>query len=168
MIESKRLLAIADELVGRTKIGAPNQTALRRGISTAYYALFHHIIGSTADTLVGKKHRRTPRYALIYRSFDHRRMREVCEMLDKQALGNKARAALGIQVPTQDMRDIATIFANLQQRRHWSDYNPVGKVSRSDAKDLIDQAELAMNKFTSLPLETRKNLMVFLMTSSRE
>lgn len=167
MIEAKRLLVIADDLVSRAKVGAPNQTALRRAVSTAYYSLFHHIIRSAANTLIGAKHRKTPRYALVYRAFEHAKMRQVSELLDKPALGEKAKKALGMAAPLADIRDIATAFANLQQRRHWADYDPAGTISRSDARDLVEQAELAMNKLDRLPVEDRKNLLVFMMTSAR-
>lgn len=168
MIESKRLLVISDELISRSKPGAPSQTSLRRAVSTAYYALFHHIIRSAANTLVGAKHRKTPRYALIYRSFEHMKMRKVSELVDKPNLGEKAKKALGMNAPLPDIRDIATAFATLQQRRHWADYDPAGSISRSDAHDLVEQADLAMKKLDGLPVEDRKNLLIFMMTSSRD
>lgn len=167
MIESKRLLVITEDLVGRSRRGPPPQTALRRAISTAYYALFHHLVSKAADALVGRSQRRTPRYALVYRAFEHTRMRQVCEMVDREQLGDKARIALGLNAPTQDMRDIATAFSTLQQRRHWADYDPKGKVSSSDARDLIEQAEVAMEALDRMDAEDRKNILVFLMTSAR-
>lgn len=94
-------------------------------------------------------------------------MRQVSELLDKRHLGEKAKAALGITTPPPDLRDIATIFASLQQRRHWADYDPTGKMTRADVKDLVEQAELAINKTESLPENLKKDFLVFLMTSSR-
>lgn len=165
MIEARRLLVIAEESV--TRKGRPSQTAIRRAISTAYYALFHHLVRCAADTLVGVRSKARPRYALIYRAFDHGRMRQVSELLDKPTLGDKARTALGMPTPPQDLRDIATAFATLQERRHWADYDPTGNMSRSDALNLIEQAELAINKTDALPGDLRKDFLVFLMTSAR-
>ena len=71
-------------------------------------------------------------------------MRQVLELVDREQLGDKARAALGLAAPSQDMRDIATAFASLQQQRHWADYDPRGKVSRSDVRDLIEDLEQAL------------------------
>lgn len=167
MIESQRLLVIADELVGRTRRGPPPQTLLRRAISTAYYALFHHIVAAAADALVGRRYRRSPRYVLVYRAFEHSKMRQVAELLDRQQLGDKARAALGMAMPTQEIRDIATAFSNLQKQRHWADYDPSGKISTSDARDLIEQAEIAIESLNRMPVDDRKNLLVFMMTSAR-
>ena len=167
MIEARRLLAIAEDLVGRAKSGPTSQTSLRRAISTAYYALFHHIVSSAADALVGRRYRRSPRYAMIYRAFEHRRMREVSGLLDRAILKEKANAALGMVAPSSDIRDVAATFSNLQEQRHWADYDPLGKVSRSEVRDLIEQAELAMRALDHIPSNDRKNLLVFLMTSAR-
>lgn len=167
MIESKRLLVIADDLVSRSGRGPPPQTFLRRSVSTAYYALFHHIIAAAADALVGRKHRRTPRYALIYRAFEHSRMRQVSEMLDVQQFGEKARGALQMVRPSQDIRRVATAFVTLQKQRHWADYDPQGNITASDTRDLIEQAELAIEALDRIPIDERRNLLVFMMTSAR-
>jgi uncharacterized protein (UPF0332 family) len=140
---------------------------LRRSVSTAYYALFHHIVTAAADALVGRRHRRSPRYALVYRAFEHTRMRQVSEMLDVQQFREKARSALNMLEPSQDIRRVAAAFTTLQNRRHWADYDPRGNVSASDARDLIEQAEVAMEALDRMPIEDRKNLLVFMMTSAR-
>lgn len=168
MIDHKRLLVIADDLIGRTKAGAPNQTALRRAISTAYYALFHYLLSSAADSLVGKRNRNSSRYGLVYRAFDHGRMRQVCQSVDKPVLGDKEKLALGVVKPSQEIRNVASAFVLLQQRRHWADYSPVDKVGRSDAIDLVNQAEFAINQLDNCDKEQRSNFLVFLMTSSRD
>lgn len=167
MIESKRLLVIADDLASRSRHGPPPQTFLRRSVSTAYYALFHHIVAAAADALVGRKHRRTPRYALIYRAFEHARMRQVSEMLDVQRFSEKARAALQTDRPSPEIRRLATAFVTLQKQRHWADYDPQGNITTSDTRDLIEQAELAIEALELIPLDERRNLLVFMMTSAR-
>ena len=167
MIDSKRLLVIAEDLASRSTRGPPPQTFLRRAVSTAYYALFHHIVAAAADALVGRKHRRTPRYALVYRAFDHTRMRQVSEMLDTQQFGEKARSALNMAGPSQDIRRVATALVTLQKQRHWADYDPRGSISASNARDLIEQAEFAIEALDRIPLDERRNMLVFMMTSVR-
>ncbi|HWU14788.1 MAG TPA: hypothetical protein VN157_12345 [Caulobacter sp.] len=167
MIDPLRLLVIADDLAGRTKIGAPNQTSLRRAVSTAYYALFHHLLQSGADALVGKRSRKTARYALIYRSFDHGRMKQICQAVDRPMLAEREKIALGSPSIRQELRDVAGIFVQLQQQRHWADYSPTGKISRSDAIDLVNQAEFAAKQLNACPTEQRKDFLTLLMTSSR-
>ena len=164
MIDSKRLLVIAEDLASRSTRGPPPQTSLRRAVSTAYYALYHHIVAAAADALVGRRHRRTPRYALIYRTFDHSQMRRAAEMLDVQLLGEKARSVLNMPGPSQEIRRLATGFVTLQKQRHWADYDPRGKISASDARDLIEQAEFAIEALDNIPLDERRNVLVFMMT----
>ncbi|MET3666974.1 hypothetical protein [Caulobacter sp. 1776] len=167
MIDPLRLLVIADDLAGRTKKGAPNQTLLRRSVSTAYYALFHHLLQAGTDALVGKRSRKSARYALIYRSFEHARMKQICQAVDKPVLADKEKIALGVAALRQELRDVANIFVQLQQQRHWADYSPHGKITRSDALDLVNQAELAIRQLDACPIEERRNFLALVMTSSR-
>jgi hypothetical protein len=46
------------------------QADLRRAISAAYYGLFHFALTEAADMVVGKEHRSSARYSLVYRSID--------------------------------------------------------------------------------------------------
>lgn len=168
MDEPAKLITLARNLVGAHRKGAPNQTSLRRGISTAYYALFHALARAGADGLVGKTHRKKPRYALIYRAFEHGKMRQHCEAVDKAQLAAKAASALGAPAVSQDIRDIASAFVLLQQQRHWADYSPLGRVSREDAGDLVDQAETAIFKIKVCDANEIANFLAFLLVSPRE
>lgn len=70
------LLSLARDLVDRNP-GAPVEADLRRGVSTAYYALFHLLIHEGTSRLVTVAALR-PRVA---RAFDHRvRGRSVTNM----------------------------------------------------------------------------------------
>lgn len=160
MLDPARLLDVSKLLVGVGRKGAPSQVFLRRAVSTAYYAVFH--------ALVGRSKRRTTRYSLLYRAFEHGRMREICENLDKDALGKRAKSALGVSVLDQDLREVAATFVFLQQQRHWADYAPQGRTSRADVADMVDQAEVAIARLTSANAERKANVLVYLLTSARE
>lgn len=95
-------------------------------------------------------------------------MRQVCQSVDKPVLGDKEKLALGVAKPSQEIRDVASTFVFLQQRRHWADYSPIDKVGRSDAIDLVNQAEFAVTQLANCDKEQRNNFLVFLMTSSRD
>lgn len=64
MIEPQGLIGAARLLLGETNTGAPNQTRLRRAVATAYYALFHGLVRTAADNVVGKVRRRSPAAAI--------------------------------------------------------------------------------------------------------
>lgn len=168
MPDAKALLAVANGLVKSKRKGAPNQAFLRRAVSTAYYALFHALVAKGADTLVGRTKRRTPRYSLIYRAFEHARMRQGCEAIDKSVLAQKIQTALGAATVCQELRDVAVVFVTLQKRRHWADYSAAGVITRADAQDLVDQAGIAIQQLAAADAEERANWLALLLTSARE
>src|SRR5580658_9893529 len=88
----------------------PKQANLRRAVSTAYYALFHLLI----DEAVGKWAIERQRSALA-RTFDHARMKRVCEDVVKNTKS-------GANLPP-DLTTVANNFILLQQHRHRADYD---------------------------------------------
>lgn len=88
--------------------------------------------------------------------------------VDKPTLGNKASKALGVTTASQPVRDVAAAFVNLQERRHWADYSPSGKITRSEARDLVDLAALAIDQMAAAPAEERRNFLAYLMLAVRE
>ena len=89
VLNPDHLLEQADRLIAPPGGGAPRQADLRRAISNAYYGVFHAIVTEAADDFVGKTQRQTPRYALLYRSIDHRSLRTLCEDVVKTTLPAK-------------------------------------------------------------------------------
>ena len=80
------LIAQATKLIRPPPAGPPLQADLRRAISSAYYAVFHLTLAAAADVVVGRIHRGSPNYALVYRSVDHRGFKELCEVTRKSSL----------------------------------------------------------------------------------
>ena len=133
--------------VARLLLGVDGSTAseeqLRRSISTAYYSVFHAVSGKIADQLVGKDHRTTAAYALVYRSLDHRRMKTVCRAVDADRLPAKYAAALKCDAVSSTWRDFAATFVTLQDRRHSADYDPHMAVDLDGAMRLCLEARFA-------------------------
>lgn len=150
MIDPKQLLEVAAQLAESPVRGAPRQAKLRRAISTAYYALFHYLITSAADLLAGASARGTQRYISIYRSFDHKRMAEVC----KQVLSGRLLTDSGQQFHP-DLQHCAAAFVELQENRHEADYDPVKRVALSDAKGSVSKSANAIKKLGQVPAEQR-------------
>lgn len=167
MIDPQSLVSTARLLLGETNKGAPNQTRLRRAVSTAYYALFHSILRGAGDAFVGANQRATPRYETMYRGFEHRLMKEICIAVDKQTLNPKAARAMGSTQVSQEIRDVASAFVTLQDRRHWADYAPSGKIPRSEARDLVDLSEFAASQLRVADNDERRNFLAYLMHGSR-
>ena len=156
------------ELLAKSGAGKPRQAALRRAVSTSYYALFHALCELAARNLVGW---RTPwdGFTPIFRSVEHRRTRWI---LDKG--GSRAPHPLG-----QEIERIGIAFRQLQDAREWADYNPEPhfdrqrvetgpNFSRAEAVRLIEIARDAVERLNALDESTQKRLAALLVARSRK
>ena len=149
MISAQDLLSHAEELLGLGRRGAPSHVNLRRAISAAYYGLFHQLLGDAADTLVGKTKRSEPAYALVYRAFEHGKMRSRAEQATKpQSKIARALPSYGIASFSDHIRKGAAGFVDLQAERHRADYDPRYKPSLETAQAHVDGARRAIESFS--------------------
>jgi hypothetical protein len=95
------LLQLANDLAKPTD---PNQASLRRAVSTAYYALFHLLIDEAVSKWAVERQR-----SILARTFDHGKMRGVCDDVLKSFKGGA--------VPPE-LNTVALNFIQLQQHRH--------------------------------------------------
>ena len=120
----------------------PAQARLRRAVSTAYYALFHCLAASAADLFIGAA--RSPAWHRTYRALEHGRARSACR-----------------QAPTMrefpvEIRNFAEVFVALQKARQEADYSlDTPAYQRSDVRDLIASAELAISRFEQADVTAR-------------
>jgi len=106
------LLQLALDLTD--KDGA-TQAALRRGVSTAYYALFHLLVSETTLNW----NRDSSRNALG-RMFDHGMMKRVS---DRMADIKRMPFERGDPIAVSGLRLVAKAFVHLQDQRHIADYD---------------------------------------------
>ena len=135
--------------------GRPRQAMLRRAISTAYYAMFHALCQSNADTLVGDAATgsNAELWARTYRALDHRPA--------------KNRLASYTSGGAPALSGFASLFGDLQSQRHDADYNPRRMFLRSQVIAIIDQAEAETQAFYNMPAPQRRTLAVHLLLASR-
>lgn len=154
------LIALARVLVGGVIAGeldSATQTELRRAVSCAYYAMFHILALSNANTLVGALPSDQQRWAWqqTYRAADHRPTR------------NKlSRASLGSRFPIAIL-DFGEVFAIAQKERHSADYDPHSEFTATDVTDLIDRVENAIIAFNQTPDDIRRDLAIHIITNVR-
>jgi hypothetical protein len=141
------LLALARRLVPPVPVppipGPPPpsivEADLRRGVSTAYYALFHLLIHEAMVRIVADPTLRSH----VGRSFDHGKMKQVCH---EYSIATSAAGVLtvrpGVAIVPQ-LRDIGTAFVNLQQARHHADYDTATPLRYADADLKVMMAEIA-------------------------
>jgi hypothetical protein len=167
VLNPDHLLDQADRLLAAPSGGAPRQADLRRAISSAYYAVFHALLTEAADDLIGRRQRDAPRYALVYRSIDHRRLKSLCEDIQKPALPDKYSNYLPAGGFSSDLRKLAFAIVDLQEKRHLADYDPRFRVRASDAELAIAAARDALALFRSAPRTQRQALLSLLVFSPR-
>lgn len=147
------LLELADGLARAQ--GTPNQrkAAMRRAVSTAYYAVFHALCFVCASELVGWS--RSDDLDPVYRSVEHG--------FAKKRLGSRDAALIGIEVVA-----IGASFTALQDRRHSADYAGPGLiVSRSATVETVELARQAVAAIEALGERQRLRLAVLLIARQR-
>ncbi len=154
------LIAIARALVNGVVGGeamAPSQTELRRAVSCVYYAMFHTLAASNANTLVGASPADQQRWAWqqTYRAADHRPTRN---KLSHASLEDRFMAAID---------DFGEVFAVAQQARHSADYDPHSEFSPTDVSGIIDRVETAISAFNQTPDDVRRDLAIHILTTVR-
>lgn len=137
----------AEKLVAPPPAGPPRQVDLRRAISAAYYAVFHFVLTAAADEFVGVTKKTTRRYTLVYRSIDHRALRDLCSEAKKPQL----TAKYGKYAPSNgfgpNIQAFASAVLELQEKRHSADYDPSSRVKTSDVRLAIATARSAIRRF---------------------
>jgi hypothetical protein len=115
-------------------------------MSTAYYAVFHELCWTVADTFIGGQgaERSTPAWRQAYRSLEHRLAKDRC-----------LKTGVVSQFP-QAIQDLASLFVELQIARHAADYDPLHRLVRSEVSAKIDRADLIMKTFRREPIKERR------------
>jgi hypothetical protein len=146
VLNPDHLLEQADRLIAPAGAGAPRQADLRRAISTAYYGVFHAIATEAADSFAGRTQRQSPRYALVYRSIDHRSLRGICEDVIKPNVPAKYIHYLPAGGFGPDIVALATAVIDLQEKRHAADYDPLLRVGTAEAILAVETGRTAVGR----------------------
>ena len=128
----------------------PKQASLRRAVSAAYYALFHHLIDASSRFAVRGGNREALRNA-VTRAFDHGEMKKAAGSF----AGGGLPALLHPTVPTPpgvpaELKRLAQAFVELQQARHEADYDLTRAFTRRDALDFVDRTEQAFKDWRTV------------------
>ena len=122
--------------------GQPSQEALRRAVSTAYYAMFHALATSNADLIVGAK---TPanqsNWIATYRSLRHFRAQNPLHGWPHL-----------FSTPVQNF---AVVIAGIKEERENADYNPDANFTQNQVVSWIDSAERAIIEFNAASPQER-------------
>jgi hypothetical protein len=157
----------ADRLGASALAGPPRQADLRRAISAAYYGLFHFCLAAAADELVGASQRATSRYALVYRSIDHKALKDLCVEASKPTPAAKYRPYFPSGGFGPAIKAFSTAAIELQEKRHLADYNPLPRFRTSDASLAVSTARSAVRRFQTAEEDHRKAFLTLLVCPPR-
>ena len=134
----------------------PTQASLRRGVSAAYYALFHLLVDEAVGRMIAAS--RPALRNCLRRAFSHNNMNKAAQMFAMADVNRKPSPGLEGNPLQPKLIKVAEAFVDLQQARHDADYNMAQRFSCQDVLDLIDQADRAVADWrdvrTSLPADT--------------
>lgn len=133
------LLAQAFQLVHTVP---STQATLRRAVSSAYYAVFHLLIAEATANWSNVKLR-----PALGRAYDHGIMKTA-----SNRLLNPQHFPFTGEDPqvVADLRFIATAFAELQENRHFADYNLTIDLNPKNAAEQVKSAEKIFNTWPTI------------------
>ncbi|AVA25808.1 hypothetical protein [Rhizobium sp. NXC24] len=147
---SNDLIATARRLA-KASPKRPRQSDLKRGVSTAYYALFHCLARECADLLVGAGDSRSDAaWVQMYRALEHGISRNACKVTATKSFPN-------------GILSVADTFVAMQEERHRADYDPLARFARPDVLVLIDNCEQAIKDLLAAPRSDRKAFAVWVL-----
>jgi uncharacterized protein (UPF0332 family) len=127
----------------------PRQASLRRGVSTAYYALFHLLIHEASLNW-----RRVDQRAILARLFEHGKMKAAS---DKQRgecnryIGSSPPPTPGRELDCiRHLRHVAGTFSQVQQQRHVADYDSSKQWTRTEVLTLMDLVQEAFESWREI------------------
>ena len=133
------LLAQAIQLIHVTQ---PSQLTLRRAVSAAYYAVFHYLIAEATSNWnnVGLR-------TALGRAYDHGTMKTASNRI----LNPKDFPYTG-EDPTvvTNLRFVAQAFSQLQEDRHFADYNLTKDLDPVEALTQVKSAEKIFNTWPTI------------------
>lgn len=161
-IDPARLIDVARQLAEHhVGPGRPRPVWLRRGVSSAYYALFHALARQAAAHLVptAPLHRQLE----VARSFAHVALKEVCEWIARRRGNSPQHARALIQsLRGTSIEDVAAVFCDLQEARHLADYDHRAPVSKAAVLGYAQDAEQAIEKLRAASQRDRELLFALL------
>lgn len=147
-------MRLAEDLLAQAKIliqldaRRPKQANLDRAVSTSYYALFHLFIAEAVQHLCPAPKTKALMDRMS-RAFQHGEMKTVCRQFE-QKVAPDILATLIPNGTSPHLREIASIFVNLQEERHAADYDVGTRFSREHALAAWTTAERAFELWGAL------------------
>ena len=144
------LLEQASELA-RLDPGRPRGVNLRRAVSAAYYAVFHHRVQSATERALTKSGEARGVRVVLARGYSHEAFRGISQNFGG-GVGcwppwmREAVDRTGFAV-SPGLRESCRLFVTLQDRRHSADYDPSWETDRTRALATVAEARRCIEQF---------------------
>lgn len=153
------LLELAERLV-RADDPEPGEADLKRAVSTAYYALFHLLVDDASLMMIPDEAIESTR-GLVRRAFAHKDMRTASASFRSGILPKHVREIWPSPIPAgrkdvpipERLKDVADAFVVLQEERHRADYNVGHKLTKTNARTLVNRATTAFKNWAEVRSE---------------
>ena len=143
------LLGLARSLAEQAT-DSPAQAAMRRAVSTAYYAVFHWLVYEATTRMFGAGDDRAPLRACLARGFAHRTMRNVAAAFAEGHAPAKLAPALAGRKPQPKLVQVARAFYALQQARETADYDMAYAFKPDDVIEYVELVEAAFQDWAAV------------------
>jgi hypothetical protein len=158
-------VALSDDYIADAKSATAGatvsrQSLLRRGTSTAYYALFLELVDAASFALAPTSPAGLS--TLIGRKLAHESMKKACAQWNSG--GNPWASAMTVGATPQDLKEVAAAFVDLQQLRHEADYDLGATLSSVAAQANIVRAEQAISEWRTFKLAAPDMANVFVVS----
>lgn len=147
---AKELLSVARALLKEGR-GRPSSAAVRRSISTSYYALFHFLLDEVAKSEIGTGSGLAVRRRIVMRNLSHKGIKTAFLHVEKRQVkqklvGDFLASATGatVEVPLF-VQTMAMTFVYAQAQRHDADYNLNAPFSKAMAISLHERVTAAID-----------------------
>jgi hypothetical protein len=151
-MDPRHLLDVARHLARPSSKGGLKQAAIRRSISTSYYAAFNWIQYTVADTLIGKSKFGTKPYIRAFRAVEHKTVRSICNKIRNEKARADFAKELGVEDFPEKIVGLAESFVTLQEAREAADYASLGvTMAWSNAEEMIAHSEDIMVALANAP-----------------
>ena len=150
----EHLIQIATDLAGINP-RRPRRADLCRAVSTTYYALFHCLARTCADRLAGRAGMvgSRPMWRRVYRAPEHGQARARCKNMPSSF--------------PDSVRQFGRMFAEMQSKRHFADYDPDYRVGKSEVTADINDARDAIDRFLEAPASVRRDFALHVLMKVR-
>jgi hypothetical protein len=138
MMDIDRWVVHATKLAG-TGPGRPPAVDLRRGVSAAYYALYHGLTSHAVDHALPQG---TDEEGIaLARSYAHGSHRTVCRWVAGQQMpsGKHVRIIVDTARKSPKLVRVAEVFVDLLERRHEADYDAAATFSKAGLLGAVAQ-----------------------------